>query len=584
MPWKNIYAIFLTSSRFVNCQWRRGRILTPLLPEGTVNFSWKTLAPELARPLLKGSVGALQLVSIADRALQLARDASPEVMAEHVHLAAQLLLAAWEGDMLDHITATQILELHQAYSFLDKAVLPVVNMVSACRPPANGAELHACLLARDTDQTLRYLESMRRKEPGNYFWLRQGVLVGMVEEKLDWVERWVSTADALPGPLQQGLLADVDFARGDWRSARGRYLAAQRGLPALVWRERLGEASWREGLREEALAQWDVVVARRPWHTNVLLRRDDVRRERDGEGPLPEGAGTVLLYSWNKAETLDMTLASLAASSLGDARILVLDNGSTDATAEVIAAWADRLGSMVRGISLPCNVGAPAARNWLLTRPEVRASQWVAYVDDDVELPPNWLRLLGKAMQEHPDHPVYGCRVVNHDTPMTLQSVDLHLDAGGMAGTPQGGERGQEPAHVRRFGVSGVHHQSLDFGSFSYMRPCVSVTGCCHLFRREALDEAGPFDVRFSPSQYDDLEHDIRHALRRQWPLYQGHLRIRHMKQSGRGAWRDSVQMMGAWANMFKLQTRYTQEEYDGIRDAEHALLLADMLARTEEA
>lgn len=545
-----------------------------------MNFSWKTLAPELARPLLKGSVGALHLVSTADLALRLAQDAPAETVQAHVHLAAHLLLAAWEGDMLDPITATQVVELHKVYPFLDKTVLPVAQKVSQCAPPANGAELHACLLARDTDQTLRYLENMRRAEPENLFWLRQGVMVGMVEERLDWVERWVSTAEVLPRPLQQGLLADVDFARGAWRSARARYLAALRGLPSLVWRERLGEASWRDDLPEEALAQWDVVTARRPWHTNLLLRRDDVRRGRDGDGPLPRGQGAVLLYTWNKAECLDATLASLAASNLGEARIVVLDNGSTDDTAAVIAAWADRLGSTVKGVPLPCNVGAPAARNWLLTLPEVRACDWVAYVDDDVIMPPNWLRLLGKAMHEHPDHPVYGCRVVNHDTPMTLQSVDLHLDEGGMSGSMQGGERGQEPGHVRRFCVSAVHHQSLDFGNFSYMRPCVSVTGCCHLFRREALDAVGGFDVRFSPSQYDDLEHDIRHALRRQWPLYQGHLCVRHMKKSGRGAWRDPVQMMGSWANLFKLQTRYSQEDYDGIREAEHALLLADMLER----
>lgn len=549
-----------------------------------MNFSWKTLAPELARPLLKGSVGALHLVSTADLALRLAQDAPMATVQAHVHLASQLLLAAWEGDMLDPITATQVVELHKVYPFLDKALLPVAEKVSASTPPANGAELHACLLARDTDQTLRYLENMRRKEPENVFWLRQGIMVGMVEERLDWVERWINMAEVLPRSMQQGLLGDVDFARGSWRSARARYLTAVRGLPSLVWRERLGEASFRDDLREEALAQWDVVATRRPWHSNLLLRRDDVLRGRDGDGPMPEGQGAVLLYTWNKAQTLDMTLASLAASNLGEARILVLDNGSTDATADVIAAWKDRLGSIVKGVPLPCNVGAPAARNWLLTLPEVRACDWVAYVDDDVALPANWLRLLGKAMHEHPDHPVYGCRVVNHDTPMTLQSVDLHLEEGGVSGSLQGGEMGQEPGHVRRFSVSTVHHQTLDFGNFSYMRPCVSVTGCCHLFRRESLDAVGGFDVRFSPSQYDDLEHDIRHSLRRQWPLYQGHLRVRHMKQSGRGAWRDPVQMMGAWANLFKLQTRYSHEEYNGIREAEHALLLADMLARTEES
>ena len=548
-----------------------------------MNFSWKNLPPELARPLLKGSVGALHLVSTADAALRLAQSVPPEEGMEHVRLAAQLLQAAWEGDMLDPITATQVVELHKVFPFLDKAALPLAQRVSEAGMPDNAAELHACLLARDTDQTLRHLENMRRQEPENLFWLRQGVQVGMVEERLDWVERWVSTATHLPRPLQQGMLADVDFARGDYRSAKGRYLAALRALPSLVWRERLGEAAHREGQDDEALAQWDVVLARHPWHSNLWLRRHGLRHgHSDTRGPLPAGQGAVLLYSWNKAACLDQTLASLAASNLGEARMVVLDNGSTDATPDVLAAWADRLGSILKIVPLPCNVGAPAARNWLLTLPETRSCDWVAFIDDDVELPAHWLRLLGTAMRAYPGHPVYGCRVVNHDTPMTLQSVDLHLNEGGVSGSMQGGERGQEPGHVRRFHVSGLHHLTLDFGDFSYLRPCVSVTGCCHLFRREALDAAGHFDVRYSPSQYDDLEHDIRHSLRREWPVYQGFLRVRHMKQSGRGAWRDPVQLMGAWANQFKLQMRYSQEEYDGIREAEHTLLLADMLERVE--
>ena len=545
------------------------------------------LPPELLRPLLKGSVGAQHLVSMADVALQLAYSApssQEDATRTWVQVAAQMLQAAWEGDMLDPLTAAQVLELHKIYPFLSTSAVQLGQNVVAARPPVNGTELHACLLDRDTDRTLLYLESMRRKEPDNVFWLRQGIMVGMVEERLDWVERWVSMADGLPKAMQQGLLGDVDFARGNYRSARGRYLAALRGLPSLVWRERLGESSYREELRDEALAQWSVVLTHRPWHTNLFLRSDDVRRGRDQDGPLPEGRGAVLLYSWNKAESLDATLASLAASSLGEACIIVLDNGSTDATPDVVRAWIDRLGSMVKYVPLPCNIGAPAARNWLLTLPETRACDWLAFVDDDAVLPLHWLHMLGGAMRDYPGHPVYGCRVVHHDTPMTLQSVDLHLEPGGPSGSVNGGEDGQEPAHVRRFFLSRMAHQTLDFGNFSYVRPCLSVTGCCHLFRRAALDAAGPFDVRFSPSQYDDLEHDVRMALQGQWPVYQGHLCVRHMKQSGRASWRDATQKMDAWANMFKLQMRYTQEEYDALREAEHRVLLADMLARRREA
>ena len=163
---------------------------------------------------------------------------------------------------------------------------------------------------------------------------------------------------------------------------------------------------------------------------------------------------------------------------------------------------------------------------------------------------------------------------------MNLQSVDLHIDGGDTLEDVQKRDPAQEPVFVRRFSVSLLHHQTPDFGDFSYIRPCSSVTGCCHLFRRDAIDAIGGFDLRFSPSQYDDLEHDIRHNLNNQWPVYQGHLRIRHMKQTGRSAMQDQGQLLASWGNLYKLQVKYSQEQYDTLRRQEQALLLDDICRR----
>jgi len=182
-------------------------------------------------------------------------------------------------------------------------------------------------------------------------------------------------------------------------------------------------------------------------------------------------------------------------------------------------------------------------------------------------------------MHVFPSGSVYGCRVVDYKNALSLQSVDLHLEPGG----PSGGSGSLEPAHERRFSISDLHYQVQDFGQFRYLRPCVSVTGCCHLFRRAALDAVGHFDLRFAPTQYDDVEHDIRHALRGELPIYQGHLRVAHMRSSGQAAWADQGKLLATWANLFKLQIKYAQTEYDRIREDEHQSLLADMLRRIEE-
>lgn len=551
-----------------------------------MKFSWKSLPRPLAEPLLKGSVGRFHLANVAEIALSLTQNVPTAQAAPLLDAASDMFCSMWEGEFLDADLARQVLTLNSMRPFLSKvfakAAQLIVDSQSQLPEGEELEQLRAHLINRDADSTLHYLEHMRKREPQNLFWTRQGIMVAMAEGQFDWLERWSHTTDAsLPRPFIESLLGDVEFGRGNYKEACGRYVTALRALPALAWREKLGEALFRSGQYEDAVAQWEAVLARRPWHTNLLLRCDDVRRGRHLDGALPAGNGAVLLYTWNKAEPLDLTLASLAASQLGDARIIVLDNGSTDNTPAVIKAWQERLGSRVQSVTLPCNIGAPAARNWLLTLPETRTCEWVVFLDDDATVSPRWLRHLGKAMEEWPQYPVYGCQVVDYQVPQMIQSADLHLDAGGLAGGERGGENGQEPGHMRRFSVCSVHHQVLDFGQFSYARPCVSVTGCCHLFRRAALDKVGHFDLRYSPSQYDDLEHDIRHALAGSLVLYQGHLQVRHMKRSGRAAWSDSVHMMGAWANLFKLQTRYTQAEYDSIRDMEHQALLADMLQRT---
>ena len=154
----------------------------------------------------------------------------------------------------------------------------------------------------------------------------------------------------------------------------------------------------------------------------------------------------------------------------------MLDNGSEDGTAEMLRGWAERLSGGTASLqveTLPVNVGAPAARNWLKRLPEVRAADWVAYLDDDALVPHDWLARFGQAVSLDPDAAVWGCRVCD-ETPPRVQSADLHLQA-----QPQAGD-GVFDLNLEFVDTCG---QDLDFGQLGYSRPCVSVTGCCHLFR-----------------------------------------------------------------------------------------------------
>lgn len=385
-----------------------------------------------------------------------------------------------------------------------------------------------------------------------------------------------------------------------------------------------------------ALPLWDAVLTARPWHVNLALRAHDVWRGVDTPEAAPAGSTAVLLYSWNKAQELDTALTHLAPGLADVARIALLDNGSTDGTGgiggtgDVVRAWAERFGAdRCTAVHLPVNVGAAAARNWLMRLPEVVACDFAAYLDDDVAVPADWLRRLAGAVRRQPDAAAWGGRTLDWHAPYVVQSADLHLtahfrapegtppdlaafaddtpppsgndtgsDAGDMpadrvgdrvgdrAGAPQRDVLSPEVAfsparaHALPFSVSDLHAQVTDMGRFDYLRPCISVTGCCHLFRTAELLEDGGFSLSLSPSQYDDLEHDLRRARAGRLACYTGFLPVRHMKRSGKAVRMGAAQFGNGLGNRYKLSGMFDAAEVLAMRRREFEALERDLLRK----
>jgi hypothetical protein len=119
------------------------------------------------------------------------------------------------------------------------------------------------------------------------------------------------------------------------------------------------------------------------------------------------------------------------------------------------------------------------------------------------------------------------------------------------------------------FRLCAAHLQGPDWGLFDFLGPCASVTGCCHLFRREALiapqAAGGGFSLALGPSQYDDFERDLRMLSSGANAVYQGHLRVRHRKRSGLssqgGGQGTEAASANAQGNRYKMQTMHPREE-----------------------
>jgi glycosyltransferase involved in cell wall biosynthesis len=104
---------------------------------------------------------------------------------------------------------------------------------------------------------------------------------------------------------------------------------------------------------------------------------------------------SVTIQTHNRSLLLGQTLASLGgAEAAGEEfEVLVIDNGSTDATARVVEHYQSRFGGRLRYI-YESRLGLSHARNRAVA--EAR-HEIVAFLDDDVEVDPDWLRSLANA-------------------------------------------------------------------------------------------------------------------------------------------------------------------------------------------
>lgn len=516
----------------------------------------------LRETLLFGVAGKAPLHAAAVRAEASGEDA----------LAMDLRLAAFEAAPCD-LDAHRLAAPHIAGT----ALRP---QVGEAREPRSVGYYQRLLQRREGEKLLDYLAARLAEEPDSSFWQSQAWHFGRFAGRADWLENALLPSLLLPGenPVAALLRAECAFLREDWESAvhLGDAVATWGGKP-LPWARPLllaAEARLRMGMRDEALSLFVQALSRRAWDARLWAKVHDVATGLENDiRPLP-GSLAVCCYTWNKAAdlsaTLDALFAALSAVPAGEGPLpllVLLDNGSTDTTPDVAAKAASVLGGRFMHVRLPVNVGAAAARNWLAALPEVRARDFLLYLDDDALLPKDALGRFGSAVAAAPGAFVWGCRVVDAAAPWIVQHADLHLSPG------EGGE-------AFRFSTAHVHEP--DWGGLAYLRSCASVTGCCHLFRTGELLEGGGFDIRLSPSQYDDLERDIRRAAAGRLAWCQGHLAVRHLKSEGGAAKTDRTAEAGARGNRIKLEAMHAEEEIVRIRDMDLDALERDLGAKTE--
>ncbi|MCY2961316.1 MAG: glycosyltransferase family 2 protein [Planctomycetota bacterium] len=201
-------------------------------------------------------------------------------------------------------------------------------------------------------------------------------------------------------------------------------------------------------------------------------------------GPKTGRLTSILVVSYNALAKTRACLDALrrTADPRHPTEIIVVDNGSSDGSAEWLAQQSD-----ITFLRNADNAGAPRARNQAIARAR---GDYLAFLDNDVVPTQGWLRrLLFHADVDGRS----GCV-----GPLTNR-------AGHNQEIPYAG--GPEIEDLELFAAERAREQERKF------RYQTTMTSFCWLVRREVVDEIGGFDERFSPWGFEDDDFSMRAAM-----------------------------------------------------------------------
>lgn len=213
----------------------------------------------------------------------------------------------------------------------------------------------------------------------------------------------------------------------------------------------------------------------------------------------------LIVLAWNQWELTRRCLDSLLASDLDAADVIVVDNGSTDATTTDLDAYADR----VRLVRLPDNSGFVRGMN---------AGIAAANADDDVVLLNNdllftqhdWLGRLRDAAYAEADIGIVGCRLLGPQPEGRLYHAGGFIEADDLWGQQT---------------ESGVIER--DVAQYSSLRRVQGIAFAMAYIRRDCLDRIGALDTAFN-SYFEDTDYCLRAAAAGIATVVAGAVTLRH--------------------------------------------------------
>ena len=139
---------------------------------------------------------------------------------------------------------------------------------------------------------------------------------------------------------------------------------------------------------------------------------------------------SIIIPAYNAEETLLATLQSCLHQTLEPREIIVIDNGSHDATAKIAASFGSKIQYLFmnnEGVSRARNIGAERA-----------TGEWLLFLDADDQLLPHALETLLTAAEDQQANVVYGMVIERREPPQLARLNGFNFAAGE---SPHGAER-----------------------------------------------------------------------------------------------------------------------------------------------
>lgn len=217
---------------------------------------------------------------------------------------------------------------------------------------------------------------------------------------------------------------------------------------------------------------------------------------------------SVVVVNWNRRELLRECLESLALQTRHPREVILVDNGSTDGSADM--AEAEFAALNLRVIRNRENRGFCAANNQGIG---ASSGALIALLNNDAVAEPQWLAELARSFAD-PGIGMAASKILVYEDPS-------RIDKAGHLIYPDGQNRGRGSGQ-------------LDRGQFDQIEEVLWPDGCAAMYRRAMLDEIGGFDEDFF-AYADDAELGLRARIAGWRCLYVPGAVVRHHRGSTLG-------------------------------------------------